>query len=309
MKFQRPYGIDRMPVKKVLKWKLRSLLRNKDDWDDGFRLTVFPLTAEALQREDDFIVWLGHATFYLQLGGVRIITDPVFGEIPMVPPRLIPFPIDPESLDPDIILISHGHYDHFDTASLKTLDIYRKKRKVILPPGLSSYLKRGADSRELDWYEHYRYDTNLTITALPAAHWHRRGLFDFNRALWCSFLIHTENKTIYFAGDSAFDRHFAEIAQKAGSPKIALMPIGAYEPAELMRLNHMNPEEAIEAAKILGARTIIPYHYGTFRLSDETPGDPYRRICRLAEMAKTEKAKQKIDILLPGQIRSLASGR
>ena len=284
MKFLMPYGIHTPPMKQVFKWKLRTLFQKRRSAvaDDHFRLKVHPLTAKDLEIKEDFIVWLGHATFYMQLDGVRIITDPVFGNIPMTP-RLADFPIDPKHLDPDIVLISHGHYDHLDTDSLAALEIYRKKRKVILPLNLSSYLKKGADVTELGWYDSFCYNEKVTVTALPASHWHRRGLFDFNKALWCSFVLEYNGKTIFFAGDTAFDRHFEEIAKKIVPPDIALMPIGAYKPAEVMRMNHMNPKEAVEAVKILHAKMILPYHYGTFKLSDEPVGEPHTWISRLAE--------------------------
>ncbi len=301
MKFLMPYGIHTPPMKQVFKWKLRTLFQKQRPAveDDNFRLEVHPLAAKDLEREDDFIVWLGHATFYLQLDGVKIITDPVFDNIPMIP-RLADFPIDPKHLDPDIVLISHGHYDHLDTDSLAALEIYRKKRKVILPLNLSSYLKKGADVTELGWYESFHYNESVTVTAVPASHWHRRGLFDFNRALWCSFVLECNGKTIFFAGDTAFDRHFDEIVQKITPPDIALMPIGAYKPVEVMRQNHLNPEEAVEAAKILDAKMMIPCHYGTFKLSDEPVGEPHAWISRLAE-----ERSRKIRILGVGEVLPL----
>jgi len=301
MKFLMPYGIHTPPMREVFKWKLRTLFKKRRPVvaDDDFRLEVHSLTAEDLEREEDFIVWMGHATFYMQLDGVKIITDPVFGNIPMIR-RLVDFPIDSKYLNPDIVLISHGHYDHLDTDSLAAMQIYRKKCKVILPLNLSSYLKKGADVTELDWYESFQYHEKVTVTAVPASHWHRRGLFDFNRALWCSFVLEYKDKTIFFAGDTAFDRHFDEIAQKIAPPDIALLPIGAYKPVEVMRQNHLNPEEAVEAAKIVGAGMMIPYHYGTFKLSDEPVGEPHSWISRLAE-----EGRQEIRILGVGEVLPL----
>jgi len=299
-KFIMPYGLTHAPIKKVLKWKLGGLFKKKRAWvkDDDFCLKVHKLNASNLQRDEDFIIWLGHATFYIQLDGVKILTDPVFGDVPLTP-RLAEFPIDAKLLEPDIILISHGHYDHLDIKSLEVLDIYNKGTQIVMPLNLSSYLKSGANVVELDWYDSYEV-TDITIEALPASHWHRRGVFDFNSALWCSFIIKSKSKTLFFAGDTAMNKHFEEIKQKCTPIDIALLPIGAYEPQEVMKDNHMNPQEALEAAKILGAKEMIPYHYGTFKLSDEPIGEPHSWIKRLSIESKVN-----ISILEVGEIYSL----
>ncbi len=299
--FKMPYGIDTPPIKQVLRWKLGGLFRKRRARvpEDDLRPNVRKLMSEDLDREEDFIVWLGHATFLIQLGGVRILTDPVFGAIPMTP-RLVPFPINPEALRPDVILISHGHFDHLDLKSLSMLGVADGSIPILLPTGLARYLKPGADTTELGWYEH-REVKGMVITALPASHWHRRGVRDFNRALWCSFWIERGGEKIYFAGDSALDGHFEEIHERIGTPSLALMPIGAYLPEFVMRSNHMNPEEALEASRRLGAPRMIPYHYGTFKLSDEPIGEPEIWIKRLA----ASEDHPRIDVLDVGEIVSL----
>ena len=296
-KFIRDYGLAKPPIGKVLKWKLSSLFVKKRAWveDDDFKLTVHPLRSTDLQRDDDFIVWLGHATFYMQIDGVKILTDPVFGDVPLTP-RLAKFPIDGATLDPDIILISHGHYDHLDMSSLALLDIYAKQTKVVMPLKLSSYFKKPIDGVELDWYEACEH-LGIHIEAVPASHWHRRGMFDFNSALWCSFVIKSKNKTLFFAGDSAMDGHFQEIAQKVAPIDIALMPIGAYEPRAIMKDNHMNPQEALDATKMLGAKQMIPYHYATFKLTSEPIGEPHSWMKRLAKETDVD-----VDILDVGKV-------
>ena len=143
---------------------------------------------------------------------MKLLCDPVFGDIPFVS-RLAEFPISPEDLSPDIILISHGHFDHLDLKSLEKLDIYAKKIKIITPSGLATYIKKDADIKELAWYEEVNI-SGLSITSIPASHWHRRGLFDFNKALWCSYVIKSKNRTIFFAGDTAFGQHLKEIKSK-----------------------------------------------------------------------------------------------
>jgi len=294
-----PYGLNTPPIKAALKWKLGGLLQKKRAAvpDDDLTLTVHTLTEISLQRDEDFIIWLGHATFLIQLDGVRILTDPVFGGVPLTP-RLIEFPIDPTLLKPDIIVISHGHYDHLDLKSLETLGIYDKQTLLILPSDLSSYLKPNANVTELAWYEKHPHKS-ITITALPASHWHRRGAFDFNRALWCSFMIEYDGKCIFFAGDTAMDDHFAEISERMPSIDIALMPIGAYLPRSIMRESHMDPAEALHATQILGATQMIPYHYGTFKLSDEPIGEPHSWITRLSSESEMDLRVLDVGEIMP----------
>jgi len=287
-KFIMPYGLTIAPFKKVFKWKFGSLFNKKRVWveDDDFKLAVHQIDGNDLEGEDDFIVWLGHATFYMQLDGVKILTDPVFGDIPLVP-RLTELPIDIFLLNPDIILISHGHYDHLDMKSLELLKVYSKQTKIVMPLNLSTYFKKPVNSTELGWYESVEY-LGITVEAVPASHWHRRGLFDFNKALWCSFIMKSKNKTLFFAGDTAMDEHFEEIAGRVPSIDIALMPIGAYEPVEIMKDNHMNPQEALDATEILGAKQMIPYHYATFKLTTEPIGEPHSWITKLAKETKVD---------------------
>ena len=298
-KFLTPYGIHSPPMKKVFRWKIGNIFREKREKvsDDDFELKINFLGKKDLQREDDFIIWLGHATFYMQLDGLKILTDPVLKNIIMYP-RLASLPLDIEALEPDIILISHGHYDHLDLSSLEDLGIYKKKTKLIMPSNLSSYIKKEANIHELAWNESTQ-ERSLKITALPASHWHRRGIFDFNHALWCSFVLESQGKSLFFAGDTAFDKHFEAIA-KEFSIDLALMPIGAYLPREVMKDNHIDPQEAVRATKILKAKRMIPYHYGTFKLSDEPIGEPHSWISRLAQ-----SSSMKIDILELGEISKI----
>ncbi|NOX15657.1 MAG: metal-dependent hydrolase [Epsilonproteobacteria bacterium] len=291
------YGVTKPLMKKVFRWKMNAFSQKKRKRvaDDDFKLKVNFIDKDDLNINEDFIIWLGHATFYIQLDGIKILCDPVFGDIPLVH-RLSSFPINPSDLKPDIILISHGHYDHLDMKSLAKLDIYDKKTKIIMPSNLSSYIKKSANITELAWYEEKNV-FGLDIISLPASHWHRRGLFDFNKALWCSFIIKSKSKALFFAGDTAFDSHFEEIKQKGYGVDIALMPIGAYKPIEIMKQSHLNPQEALDAAKILGAKIMIPYHFGTFKLADEPIGEPHTWIKKLAKNSDI-----KINILDVGEI-------
>ena len=126
------------------------------------------------------------------------------------------------------------------------------------------------------------------IVFLPAHHWNRRWMNDTNRELWGSFLIRTGDKTIYFAGDTAYANHFKEIRKLAGTIDYVFMPIAAYRPDWMMRRAHVSPQEAVNAFNDLGAKYFVPMHYGTFDLSDEPIGEPIRLLKQMAESGQLE---------------------
>ena len=260
----------------IVRWKIGRLGRSVAHPSD-----LMVCRFDPGKIEGDYIVWLGHATFYLRLQSKGILLDPIFGDIPFHK-RLIPFPCDPKELDVDLILISHGHFDHLDIPSLSMFDA-----SIVVPQGLGRYVK-SKKVMELEWWQDIVIE-GIKIRALPAKHWHQRGLFDKNAAFWCSFLI----DGIYFAGDSAYYPHFKQIGS-CHDIDIALLPIGAYEPRHIMKENHLSPEEAYEAFRDLKASMFIPYHFGTFILSDEPVDEPLRRIEAMA------KRDERICILSPG---------
>ena len=252
----------------ILKWKLT---RKRKKYD------ITPLDvineSEKLTKSGDFVCWLSHASFLIQLGGKRIIIDPVLGDIPFYK-RQINFPYTAIELGSiDYLLISHSHYDHFDKASLKLLSPHIKK--AVIPLNMSKLFKNiipSLDSYELDLYSTLK-ENGMSITLVPAKHWSRRGIFDKNHILWGGYIIEYKDKTIYFAGDTAVGSHFKEIGDRYDID-IALLPIGAYRPEFIMKSNHLNPKEAYESFMDLKAKMMIPMHYGTFMLSDEPLDEP-----------------------------------
>jgi L-ascorbate metabolism protein UlaG (beta-lactamase superfamily) len=263
---------------KVLQWKLfkaplgsrtSSSLKTKNE-------------SAKLASKEDFVCWLSHASFLIQLGGKRIIIDPVFGDIPFYK-RHTPFPYHLNKLMPlDYLLISHSHYDHFDTASLR--QIAKHNPKAIVPQNMRKLLARKVktlEGKELQWYESFEED-ELKITLVPAKHWSRRGIFDKNTVLWGGYIIEYQNICIYFSGDTTIGEHFKEIGHKYAID-IAILPIGAYAPEFIMKYNHTNPQEAYEAYLALNAKVMIPMHYGTFKLSDEPMDEPLTWIKKIKE--------------------------
>jgi len=234
------------------------------------------------------ITWLGHAAFLIKLGGQNILTDPFLsktaGPFGIGPNRYTPAGIKISNL-PGInsILISHNHYDHLDT---KTLLKIKNKRKitVICPLKLNKiiYSLGYKNVVELDWYQSKKI-LNFEITALPAYHWSRRLNQKYNSTLWNGYLINYATKKIYFTGDTAFGTMFTEIGSNYGPFDLTIVPIGAYEPRNMMRASHCTPEEAVEIASMVGSKNILSMHWGTIRLSAEDPWEPPIRFKKFAK--------------------------
>jgi L-ascorbate metabolism protein UlaG (beta-lactamase superfamily) len=184
-----------------------------------------------------------------------------------------------ENLPPlDAVLISHNHYDHLDLPTLRRLAA-RGTSTFIVPTRASRPLHSNniAHVHELDWGESLALP-GFTIHCVPALHFSSRGIYDRNRTLWCGYVIQYQDRLVYFAGDTALGPHFAQIRERFGSPHLALLPIGAYEPRWFMSPVHMAPDEAVEAHEILGAQTSIAIHHGTFQLTEEGIDTPKKQL-------------------------------
>jgi L-ascorbate metabolism protein UlaG (beta-lactamase superfamily) len=226
----------------------------------------------------DRLTWIGHASFLLTLGADSVLIDPVFSErIGWVYPRHGKPGLLPHDL-PTLraILLTHNHYDHLDEPSLKALP---RSVPVFVPVGLGSVLRRWGFERvtELQWWEDESLGA-LRLTLVPARHWSRRTPWDTNRSLWGGFVVEGRGRAIYHAGDTAAFETFQEIGRRFPDLTAALLPIGAYEPGWFMENNHMTPEQAGEAFRQLGARLLVPMHWGAFQLTDEPLCEPAERL-------------------------------
>jgi L-ascorbate metabolism protein UlaG (beta-lactamase superfamily) len=200
--------------------------------------------------------WVGHATFVLRLGGATVLTDPVWsaaipGRIPRLTPPGLPLAAVGQV---DAVLISHNHYDHLDAPTIRRLG---RDTPVLVPGMLGSWFRRRGFRRvtELDWWESVRLG-GVTFTFVPAHHWSRRTLTDTCRTLWGGWLLDSGSRRVYFAGDTGYGHWFSEIGRRYPGIDLALLPVGAYEPAWFMRPVHMNPPEAVRACDDLGARAM-----------------------------------------------------
>lgn len=269
----------------VLKWRLTA---ERATWPDTLD-DITPTTPAA--RVDDNtlrITMINHASFLIQGAGVNIITDPVFSD------RASPFTFigpkrhraagiafaDLPALD--AVLVSHAHYDHLDRDSLNKIEAAFAPRYFVplrnhdLLPGQAKSATRIA---EMDWSESLALTPRVSITFLPAQHWSARGLFDRNDRFWGAYLIRFvmndgSTRQVYFAGDTGYNTHFADVAKTYGVIDAALLPIGAYEPRWFMQAQHMNPSDAIMAHRDLQSKRSIGMHFGTFQLTDEAIDQP-----------------------------------
>lgn len=269
------------PFFNVLKWKLSKNPQAKEKKND-VSLPISNLSYTYKSSEYNKISWLGHASFLIHINGVTIITDPILGNLPFSKRRIDkPYSID-SLTNIDYMLISHDHRDHLDIPSIKALYRNNPNITLLVPLQTSTLVQKKVNKnitiQEAGWYQEYIVPENIRIFFLPSKHWGRRGLFDFNRRLWGSFVIQTETTSILFVGDSAYDTFFKDIYSLFGPIDICILPIGAYAPQSLMSESHITPEEAVTAMNDLQAKYIIPSHYATFDLSDEPLNEPMQRL-------------------------------
>ncbi|MCP4345805.1 MAG: hypothetical protein GY795_09795 [Desulfobacterales bacterium] len=280
---------------RILKWKLSASPKAEAKKKDSFSLKIIKHNSLPTCN-DDYIMWLGHASFLIHLNGKYIITDPCLTSPPFVP-RQSAIPLKIKKLKADYLLISHGHYDHLDSDTLQMLN--GNKIKALVPLQMGSVVKSMNDNiavQEAGWYQQYDVGGDIEFFLLPAQHWHKRTATDLNKVLWGSYVIRHKNKTIYFAGDTAFASHFSEIGKLFGEIDYAILPIGAYDPPYIMKNNHINPKEAVRAFHDLKAKVFIPMHYGTFDLTDEPPGEPVRWLDTMVNNGEVKGDVKKQDV-------------
>ena len=235
--------------------------------------------------QNDYIAWIGHATFLIKLGNTTIITDPLFskntGPLIFGPKRYIEPAIKLKEIpETDLLLLTHNHYDHLDMSTLRNFPY--KNTKVVIPLKLSKYFKRFKDVNELDWYKSLQVNKDVKVTLLPAVHWSKRSLFDTNKTLWGSFLIEYKNKKILFASDTGSGDIYKELGKQYGPIDITFINIGAYNfypmmPVKDKSIYHTNPEQALNIGKDLKSKKVIGMHWGTVVLSLEPIMEPPKR--------------------------------
>lgn len=252
------------------------------DIPDGHQLTE----KESLQLlnsiESDSVTWLGHASFLITTSGVTILTDPFLSKFASPvswagPKRFVDLPIPINKLPPiDIVIVSHNHYDHLDDQTVRKLE-NKNNIHVVVPLGLKSFfIERGYNKvTELDWGKSVSV-SGIEITAEPSVHDSARSTSDHNKTLWASWVIESLQNRLLFVGDTGYSETlFNNVGEKYGSFDFAILPIGAYEPRELLWMSHATPEEAVSIGIDVRAKTLIASHWGTISgLSDEPAFEP-----------------------------------
>ena len=239
-------------------------------------------------KNDDYIAWIGHATFLIKLGDTTIITDPVFsknaGPLIFGPDRFTEPALKLNEIPKtDVFLLTHNHYDHQDMSTIRKFPY--KDAKVLLPLKLGKYFKRYKDVNEMDWYDEIKIKDDLKITLLPAVHWSKRSLTDTNKTLWGNFLIEYKNKKILFACDTGYGNIYKDLGDKYGPIDLSMINIGAYDfrPMFDKSVYHTTPEEALQVAQDLKSKKVLGTHWGTFVLSLEPIMEPPVRFKKNAE--------------------------
>lgn len=238
-----------------------------------------------LLNDDNYVIWVGHSTFLIKKSGVTILTDPIFSEraSPLKnfgPKRLIPPALQIKDIPKiDFVTISHNHYDHLDTRSLKEISALHPDAIFLVPSGDLRLLKKNKIDNvyEFDWWESFKVK-NFEFTFTPVQHWSKRALFDRNKSLWGGWYIKHDDYSMYHAGDTGYSDDFVETRLRLGAPKYAFIPIGAYDPEWFMSDSHVNPEEAVKIMLDLKAEKGFGMHWATFTLTDEDTIEPKIRL-------------------------------
>ncbi len=252
------------------------------------------------------VTWIGHATVLAQLGGLNVLTDPIFSE------RASPLSyIGPKRAQPpgialadlpriDVVLISHNHYDHLDAASVRALNAQDGGPPLfVVPQGNGEWMgEAGIDNVvELAWWQSHRIGA-VEVVMTPVQHWSGRRLDDRLATLWGGYALFAPDLHLYYAGDTGYSKDFADARERfvsrqsasaGGGFDIALIPIGGYEPRWFMEQQHVNPAEAVRIHLDLGAKRSVGVHWGTFELTDESLDEPPRKL------AEERKAQQLAD--------------
>lgn len=269
--------------------------------------------------------WVGHSTFLLQVGGLNVLTDPVWGEraSPVSfagPKRWAPPGVAFDALPPiDVVLISHDHYDHLDEPTVRRLVRAHPSARWLAPLGVGAWLGRrgAAHVVERDWWEEATdVAPGASARCVPAQHFSGRSAARRNDTLWCGWTLRAGAHAVYYVGDTGYFPEFGEVARRGGGPfDLVLMPVGAYDPRWFMRPVHNDPEDAVRAYREIVAATahhsarptaMAAMHWGTFKLTDEPMDEPPRRT--RAAWTEAGLPAERLWVPRPGETRAVVGG-
>jgi L-ascorbate metabolism protein UlaG (beta-lactamase superfamily) len=267
---------------------LKFVMRDSDGLTPPENIPVVKVDLKALDPDNDVVVWLGHSSYFIRLGGKAILIDPVFSTYAS------PFWFSTQAFDGtnlyaaedmpaiDYLLISHDHWDHLDFETVTAL--MSKTRHVVTGLGVGEHFARWGFPDEMvheaDWNDEVRLDDGITIYVLTARHFSGR-LFDRNRTRWVSFALETPSRRIFYSGDSGYGPHFKEIGERFDGFDLVMLDSGQYN--ENWQFVHMNPEQSVQAASDLNASAALPSHAGRFSIAYHSWDDPFRRFAAASE--------------------------
>jgi L-ascorbate metabolism protein UlaG (beta-lactamase superfamily) len=251
--------------------------------------SMSPLDAWAAKPESGLrVTWLGHSTILIEIGGVRILTDPVWGpraspSAIVGPKRFQPAPLSLREMPPvDVVMVSHDHYDHLDYPTIRALA--KTSVPFVTSLGVGAHLEYWGIPPEriveLDWWECYTVpNTDVVLTAAPSQHFSGRGLKDRSSTLWSSFAIRSQGHAVFFSGDTGLTTEYRSVREKLGPFDVVMLEIGAFHPA--WGDIHLGPDNAVKAHAMLGG-VFMPIHWGTFALAMHAWDQPAERLLELA---------------------------
>ena len=252
--------------------------------------------------------WIGHASVYVEIDGLRLLIDPVFAAhaspFEFGPERFHAPPIALADLPPiDAVVISHDHYDHLDMKTVQHLAA--RGTRFYVPLGIGAHLERwwvpAAQIEELEWWQE-RTLRGVRIVCTPTRHYSGRALNNANSTLWSSWSVIGADRRFYYSGDTGYSRHFGEIGQRLGPFDLAFVKVGAYGPGQSWIDIHMPPEEAMQAAREVGAKRVFPVHWSTFNLAYHDWDEPIRRSVAAARQQGVEIVTPRIgEVVHAGQ--------
>ncbi len=304
-----PNGVPPKSLREVLRWQFGGK-RERTVWPKWVPSPHTDTPPPEVNGGKVRLSFVGHASWLIQTGGLNILVDPVWSTrvspVAWAGPRRRNDPgIAFEALPKiDVVLVSHGHYDHLDIATLSRLAKTFSPR-VITPLGndLTMRAANGAIRAEaFDWHDRIELRGGIAVHLVPTRHWSARGLFDRNKALWASFVLETPAGKIYVVCDSSYGEggHFRNVRKAHGPLRLAILPIGAYEPRWFMRDQHMNPEDAVKALIDCGAQQALGHHHGTFQLTDEAIDAPAQALGDA--LATAHIPRERFVAMKPGQV-------
>lgn len=307
-----PDGVPPKSLLDVLRWQLGSG-RRRATWPAWTQNAPADTPPPRVDGKAARLCFVGHASWLIQTAGLNILVDPVWSDraspLSFAGPKRhnapgIAFDKLPRI---DVVLVSHGHYDHLDIATLSKLAAAFAPR-VITPLGNDITMREadGAIAAEaFDWNDRVECGNGVAVTLVATRHWSARGAFDRNRALWASFVLETPAGKIYIVCDSGYGTgtHFRRVRDLHSPLRLAILPIGAYEPRWFMQDQHMNPADAVKALVNCGAAQAVAHHHGTFQLTDEAIDAPAIALRAALEAAKIPR--DRFAVLQPGQVLAI----